>query len=216
MVGVKIDTGPIGEASNSIGTPREQWPKLIEWRREYIATQFGYDCRNIVDWVHDAERMWQQLGYASVGDLVQDGLGVDPVDVGMVVEWLKRYRPNQPVSLPEAIKQALLAHGGNHNPKGRNQYSDNSESGQGSVTTLTTQDRGANYNIRRLNRDNPELANRVMAGELSPDAAAVEAGFRKRRFRLPDDPYAAGRYLAERVDREWFDALIDAYYKAIE
>ena len=56
----------------------------------------------------------------------------------------------------------------------------------------------------------------MVAGELSPHAAAVEAGFRKRKFQLPDDPAAAGRYLAQRVDRAWFDALIDSYYKAIE
>lgn len=70
--------------------------------------------------------------------------------------------------------------------------------------------------MRRLAKDTPALHAQVLAGELSPHAAAIEAGFRKRKMQLPDDPHAAGRYLAQRVDREWFDALIDAYYKAIE
>lgn len=49
--------------------------------------------------------------------------------------------------------------------------------------------------------------------------AARKLGIRPDRQRLcfyEDDPQAAGRYLAQRVDREWFDALIDSYYKSIE
>jgi hypothetical protein len=34
--------------------------------------------------------------------------------------------------------------------------------------------------LGRLKRDHPELAKRVVAGELSPNAAAIEAGFRKK------------------------------------
>lgn len=74
----------------------------------------------------------------------------------------------------------------------------------------------ADYTVRRLKRDAPELAEQVIRGELSPNAAAIKAGFRQRKYQLPGDPVAAGRYLAQRVDREWFDTLIDAYYKAIE
>jgi hypothetical protein len=35
------------------------------------------------------------------------------------------------------------------------------------------------YTVARLKRDRPDLAERVIAGELSANAAAVEAGFRK-------------------------------------
>jgi hypothetical protein len=70
--------------------------------------------------------------------------------------------------------------------------------------------------MRRLAKDVPALHAQVIAGELSPHAAAIEAGFRKRKFQLPDDPQAAGRYLAQRVDRAWFDTLIDSYYKSID
>lgn len=72
------------------------------------------------------------------------------------------------------------------------------------------------YNMRRLRRYAPELAEQVFRGELSVSAAAIKAGFRQRKYQLPGDPIAAGRYLAQRVDREWFDTLIDAYYKAIK
>jgi hypothetical protein len=44
------------------------------------------------------------------------------------------------------------------------------------------------YALRRLKRDNPELAEEVMAGRLSAHAAAVQAGFRKATWSAPCDP----------------------------
>lgn len=37
----------------------------------------------------------------------------------------------------------------------------------------------ATYALRRLKRDRPDLAEKVVAGEMSANAAAIEAGFRK-------------------------------------
>jgi len=48
--------------------------------------------------------------------------------------------------------------------------------GSGSATV----GRGVTYTLRRLKRDRPDLLKRVVSGELSANAAAVEAGFRKR------------------------------------
>ncbi len=47
------------------------------------------------------------------------------------------------------------------------------------------------YTIRRLKRDRPDLAARVIGGELSANAAAIEAGFRRRET------------LLERMCRAW-------------
>ena len=44
----------------------------------------------------------------------------------------------------------------------------------------STVGRGVTYTLRRLKRDRPDLLERVVSGELSANAAAVEAGFRKR------------------------------------
>lgn len=40
------------------------------------------------------------------------------------------------------------------------------------------------YLVRRLERDHPELHAKVVAGELSPHRAAVEAGWRPRQVTL--------------------------------
>lgn len=57
----------------------------------------------------------------------------------------------------------------------------------------------ATYALRRLKRDNPELAEQVVAGALSAHAAAVQAGFRKPTWTAPADP----ERLAEAVERRF-------------
>lgn len=55
--------------------------------------------------------------------------------------------------------------------------------------------------LRRLRRDRPDLLARVVAGELSPHAAAVEAGFRQRTATVPvGDLAATARVLARHLD----------------
>lgn len=54
-----------------------------------------------------------------------------------------------------------------------------SEDVQGSDPTL--KDRGALYTLKRLKRDRPDLFQVVLGGGMSPNAAAIEAGFRKQR-----------------------------------
>ena len=43
----------------------------------------------------------------------------------------------------------------------------------------------ATNTLRRLKRDNPELARKVIDGELTANAAAVEAGFRRKMKSIP-------------------------------
>lgn len=68
--------------------------------------------------------------------------------------------------------------------------------------------------MRRLSKDYPAIHARVLTGELTPNQAALEAGFRQPKFQLPADPEAAGRYLAEHVDDEWLTACYNAYREA--
>lgn len=58
---------------------------------------------------------------------------------------------------------------------------------------------GIEPTVARLKRDNPDLAERVIRGELSANAAAIEAGFRKPTWTAPDDP----ERLAERVRQRY-------------
>jgi len=51
--------------------------------------------------------------------------------------------------------------------------------GRGHRSCNTTPNHGATYILKRLKRDRLDLAEKVIAGELSANAAAIEAGFRK-------------------------------------
>lgn len=51
-------------------------------------------------------------------------------------------------------------------------------------TQFKTADRGRAYDLSRLQREAPELFAKVAAGEMSANAAAIKAGFRKRKSPL--------------------------------
>lgn len=72
--------------------------------------------------------------------------------------------------------EPVAAHGEIGNGRGR---VDNSNS--------TTESKGGTsqtYTLRRLKRDRPDLAERVVSGDLSAHAAAIEAGFRRPAITL--------------------------------
>jgi len=60
-------------------------------------------------------------------------------------------------------------------PVGSNQFS------EGNDNVITRQGNSRAYTLDRLKRQAPELFERVISGELSANAAAIEAGFRKKR-----------------------------------
>ena len=76
----------------------------------------------------------------------------------------------------------------------------------------------AEYLTARIARDHPAILEDMKQGKYkSVRAAAIDAGIvdpeKTRRFQLPTDPVAAGRYLAYRVDKEWLMECVDAYMK---
>jgi uncharacterized protein (UPF0128 family) len=47
---------------------------------------------------------------------------------------------------------------------------------------------GQNYIIARLKRDNPEMAQKVLSGELSAHQASIKAGIRKEYIQMQRNP----------------------------
>ena len=84
---------------------------------------------------------------------------------------------------------------GDGNPTGNNQYTVKT----GTVDNVNTSTRpGGNspsYALRRLRKNRPDLHARVLANELSPNGAMVEAGFRERTVQIPLDVTRAARAL---------------------
>lgn len=63
------------------------------------------------------------------------------------------------------------------------------------------------YTVSRLKREAPALFERVKAGELSANAAAIEAGFRVKTFTVPLDVDRAAATLRRHFTAQELDAL---------
>lgn len=155
------------------------------------------------------EQMWRKRFIKRTGEVAEfdqfiDFIETPPLEgLGTTVDTLRRlvvHDTEVAVILDRTLKELIppiAKHGGDR------------KSNQGSVTTLNEEDRGAEYALRRLKRDRPDLAERVVNGNLSANAAAVEAGFRPRRIALRlDNMRAIAEKLAKKLDAEQIDQLI--------
>ena len=79
----------------------------------------------------------------------------------------------------------------------------------------TPQGTSRSYTLDRLERDHPELHQRVIAGELSANAAAITAGFRKPTITVAIDPDSAARSILKHFSDEQALALASKLVQAV-
>ena len=100
--------------------------------------------------------------------------------------------------------EPVAAHGGKR--EARQDGNTNLPKGEGTTAT---------YTLRRLKRDRPDLATRVVAGELSAHAAAIEAGFRRPAITVTAaDPETAAQKIRATFGDEFALALGTALVSA--
>lgn len=75
---------------------------------------------------------------------------------------------------------------------------------KGNNVTISPKRRGndSSYTVARLERDRPDLAAKVEAGDLSANAAAIEAGFRSKTATVPLTVEGATRLMLRLSDDE--------------
>lgn len=88
-----------------------------------------------------------------------------------------------------AFEKELGANVGPGNPTGANQHTEKEEIGNhdnimNSSASSSQQGTSLGYAIRRLSRERPDLLEAVQAGEMSANAAMIQAGFRKKPSNL--------------------------------
>jgi len=143
--------------------------------------------------------------YALATALPPDGLGFvegkRQFSYQQIVELCASGRPDVARMLREQIPAGAAKPGpkvGSKNKVGINNNIINSPV-QGTSPTYATQ---------RLKRDHPELHKQVVAGEISANKAAIQAGFRHRTFTAhPDDPDQVIRMLVKHMSPEALAAV---------
>jgi hypothetical protein len=102
------------------------------------------------------------------------------------------------------VKMRILLKG-KSNPEGRNQHSEPKvEKGStNNISRTTKHGTRRDYTLERLQRDAPELFESVQRNELSPNAAAIKAGFRPKTFTVrADRPESIVGTLRRQLDPE--------------
>jgi hypothetical protein len=196
---VRVDSGPVNATDRLETVPREKWHDLMCTRAAFLAVKLSYDCRCLVQFVADAEAMYSELGYDSAEAMIREGYRLEPEEINVAVEWLKLNPPDEPLPLDQAVKLGKRGRPKKGEEKGCN----------------TTLKRGtAHHWLARLDRDGlDELASKVRSKELSANAAAEKAGYRKRPTplqiilkQLPKLTEEECRYLRELLDRQHSEA----------
>lgn len=165
---VVIDSGPVAAEDFLRHVPREKWRELMLARRYFMEVKLSYDCRCLVQFVNDAKLMYAELGFAGVNEMVRDGYGLEPAEIDIALEWLKLNPPDEPIAFDQAVKLGK---------RGRPRNED-----KGGITTLKpNQKNTAGHVLARLDRDGfADLASAVRSRDMSANAAAIKAGFRKK------------------------------------
>jgi hypothetical protein len=101
-----------------------------------------------------------------------------------------------------------------NNPNGNNQYHKVDESYVRTIHPKQKQAGNSREHLRRLIlAEHPEALDEIGKGKQykTVTEAARKLGIvsREVRYSLPDDPQAAARYLAQRVDKAWLQCLIE-------
>jgi hypothetical protein len=139
-------------------------------------------------WKKRGEDGWSFLRFVQT-PFDDGGLGWDRSEVENIVQFDHKYEKEGPqhdpskaeemTRLRSTVKDLLNPEAG---PEKGNEYSDDS-----AVDNINSNDGGTSesYALRRLKRDHPELAEKVVADEMSANAAAIEAGFRDKTATIP-------------------------------
>ena len=162
MAGEEIDSNPLEAEERLDSVPQDRWDALMCKRELFVKEHLAQDCRCLVQFVADAERMAGPLGFHNGDDFIARGLKLASQEIRLAVDWLKINRPQE--AIPYEVVQRLAMR----------------EIGVAGRSRLKHGNSRA-YILARLERAGfRELAAKVRAHEISVSDAAIAAGFRKK------------------------------------
>jgi hypothetical protein len=205
MVALRIHREPIN-SDPAAEVPREQWGELLTARREFCERKLPHDCRLLLFFIEDgAANNW--LGLGSREQYIRDGLKLQPKMVEWALKGLRATRPDVALKLKRAVYLGKRgAPTGNQNRVNALNKSRNTR-----IDSLGQSDTAAYVCGRLESEGRTELLAQVERGEISANAAAKEAGYRKLKVcHLPTVPgflKAAQAHLSPQQRLELKEAL---------
>lgn len=178
--------------------PRSRWAELVAARKYHCLGNIPSDCRTLLKLVTDAEGC-EWLGFGTRDRYMLEGLEIEPNAGDLAIEFLRAAHLEVPVAFTDAVDGGRKL----RDKPGRPSLAElRNTNGSDYNNNESVSGRGVEYTLARLDRDQPELADRVRAGELSANAAAIEAGFRKQQ--TPLDRLRAAWRKASNDERQTF------------
>ena len=183
-----IRTGQIDPVTPGASVSTKNWEHLLAARRRYCNDQFQHDCKELLFFIADG-RVNSFFGYPDETAYWRDGLCLEPEAVPFAENYLRTPEARleagingkewREIPFNEAVELGKKSGGapiGNENASKNNPDTIKLVSRRGYGTFRA-------YVLARLKGDRPDLAQRVIDGELSANAAAIEAGIRKKPVR---------------------------------
>lgn len=192
-------TREVGPDSTVPGT--RAWAETVAANARRYAGFTEKDVRPLVERYrqlcdHEAWELWYPSQLEARERFFRDVLGYEAEFLDMMskgVEILDGHGHQGPVP-QQAAEMAVLA------DRGRPRKGSN---------PIFNPGRGSTYDVRRLRRDRPDLAERVERREMSANAAAIEAGFRPKKISVPvTRPEAVARSLLKYMSADDIAKLV--------
>ena len=176
MASVIINSGPPDPAHRPTEQPREKWRMLMWVKRDFLRRSITFDCRSLLEFIQDAEEMWQELGFDSAEHMIREGYELDPIEVQYALDWLKVKSPEEAVTFEVAVnggrKLMSRSEAGALGGRGKEKALDIIKSFNGGTER--------SYILARLERDRPDILNEFHQGvHKSARAAGIAAGIIK-------------------------------------
>jgi hypothetical protein len=183
-----IRTGQIDSVTPGVDVSTKNWKHLLAARRRHCNDQFQHDCKELLFFIADG-RVNNFFGYPDETAYWRDGLRLEPESVPFAENYLRTHMARLEASIDgkdwrkipfnEAVELGKKSGGA---PIGNESASKNNPD---TIKLVSRRGYGTSraYVLARLKGDRPDLAQRVIDGELSANAAAIEAGIRKKQVR---------------------------------
>ena len=205
---VIIDSGPPTATDRPIDIPKKKWFSLMQEKRSFLHINIKYDCRCLLEFIEDAEEMWDELGFTSRDDLIVNGYELDPSEVNLAAQWLKIKDPGAEVPFDVAIQEARempLITKAEAGAKGGRGNKANKELNSFAVKKGPT----AQYHLRRIARDKPELLDEIEAGSITLAEAKKIAGIKENPKVSIGNPETVARAIFNKKGVDYVESLVE-------